>query len=180
MPRNKFLKVGIVILATPVAIVAAAFWVLVAVWAWHQHSDSVRFASLGPYASELTLLPAPATLVDTHQTSESGPLNAGGPDYTLSIERDYAFKTLQSPQTVFSFYNTQLTGRGWQLDPSRTNTPDDSANRFTWMRAGTHSDTIFYIVIYYYDGSAPPVYGGGTAAPLELEIKSEPNNPPHT
>jgi hypothetical protein len=173
LSRNTLSQIAIGLTAIPFIVL----WVLVAVWAWHQHSDSVRFASLQPYASELTLLPAPATLVGSYQTSESGSFNAGGPNYTLSIERDYTFKSSVSPQAVYDYYYWQLGPRGWVPDASQTNTPNNSSeNEFTWQRAGTHSDTIFYTVTYYPNGSAPPAYGGGTVAPLELEIESDPTN----
>jgi hypothetical protein len=179
-PRHTLSRVALGLAAIPLVALIVALWTLVEASAWQRHSDSVRFASLQSYASELTLLPAPATPSGSYQTSESGLLNAGGPDYTLSIERDYTFKSPVSPQTVYSYYNSRLANRGWSLDASQTNTPNNSTNSFTWTRAGTYSDTIFYTVTYYYDGSAPPVYGGGTAPPLQLEIESVPNNTPST
>jgi hypothetical protein len=173
VPRNTLSQITIGLAAIPFL----ALWALVAVWALHRHSDSARFASLQPYASELTLLPAPATLLGTHQNPVSSAL---GDDYGLNIERDYTFKSPVPSQAVYNYYNSQLTNRGWSLDASQTNAPNSSTNRFTWMRAGTHNDTIFYTVTYYYDGSAPPKYGGGTAAPLELEIESDPSGTVNT
>lgn len=175
-------KIILLIVAAPFALVALlAIWgtiILIVALTWHSHSDSQRFASLQPYASQLTLLPAPATLVGTHQNASSSSL---GESYGLNIERDYTFKSPVSPQAIYTYYSAQLTSRGWLLDVSQTNTPNSSSeNKFSWQRAGTHGDTIFYTVIYYPDGSAPPAYGGGTAAPLELEIESEPNNAPKT
>ena len=149
LPRNKFLKVGIVILATPVAIVGVGIWVViivvVAVRAWEIIGDTLRFASLQPYKSELSLLPVPATSDGSFQQSHSSDL---GQSYGLYIERDYTFKTPVSPQAVYDYYYWQLGPRGWIPDPPQTNTPNSSNNRFTWVRAGSHGDTLSYVVDY--------------------------------
>jgi hypothetical protein len=147
---------------------------VVVVSVWTYVTDFPRFASLQPYASELTLLPAPATFVASYQNPHSGII---GDSYGLNRERDYTFKTVQSPQSVFSFYNSQLTRRGWKEDDYSDSPPfteSDNADTVMWQRPGTNSDTLFYSVAYYF-GSGTPV---NDLYPnlLALTIESDPNN----
>lgn len=174
LPRNNFAKAAILLTAG----VPAAMILLVAalVVQWFV-GDALRFGSLQPYTSTLTLLPAPATFVASDQKSQSSWF---GSSYGLNRERDYSFTSEQSPASVYSYYESQLVALGWQHG-QYTQTSFDSANShaiFSWQRPGTHSDTLFYTVDYNYGGARPywsAPYSHYSNV-LALTLESEPND----
>ncbi|MGD1057371.1 MAG: hypothetical protein ABR992_08155 [Solirubrobacteraceae bacterium] len=141
---------------------------LIGLWIAYQiASELLRFESLNPYASELSQLPAPAKLVSIDQLPVSPPL---GYNSSLYRERDYAFDSTVTGQAVYNYYNAQLTNRGWKLYQPGTNTPNDMDNEFEWRRAGSHGDTISFLLTYYIGSDQlPPTYDYSNALELRLE-----------
>ncbi len=148
-------------------VVAAPFVLIGLLIAYQIASELLRFESLNPYVSELSQLPAPAKLVSKDQLPVSPVISYNS---SLYRERDYAFDSTVSGQTVYDFYNAQLTSHGWKLYQPGTNTPNDMDNAFEWRRAGSHGDTISFLVTYYIGSDQlPPTYDHSNALELTLE-----------
>lgn len=133
--------------------------------------DDLRFASLKHYSSELTFLPAPATLDDSSQNSNSS-FGDGGIASGLYIYRGYTLKSSVSPQVIYNYYNSQLVPHGWSKDVSQTSF-SPGKDTFTWKRAGAHNDTLSYNVTYQYGGVQ--TYEKNYPNLLQLQIQSDPN-----
>jgi hypothetical protein len=164
MPHVNVRKVVTIVVAAPFVVIGLLIAAQIA-------SELLRFESLNPYVSELSQLPAPAKFVSSNELPISPVISYNS---SLYRERDYAFDSTVSGQTVYDFYNARLTSRGWRLDLSQTNTPNSMDNEFTWMRADTHNDTIFFVVSYNFASQLPAGYAYSND--LDLRLETDPND----
>lgn len=122
-----------------------------------------RFLYVQRLAPQLTLVPAPATLVGKSQVTQPQILSTA-----VYIEYDYRLDRTISSAELQSYYDSQLTKRGWVSDGGANviaDTPSSANIYVSYHQPGQHNDSVGYSA-HYFNG----YYGG--IRELDVQIRS--------